>query len=103
MPRRRPRPDVLKGLSGRLLADLNRLGRIRNHLGPYDVRRALETWTAWQRSPASKRWLEEPWDHDPYPDHDPFHAREVLEAAAHALPRRTARELRERLRELDEI
>ncbi|USX49392.1 hypothetical protein [Lentzea sp. HUAS12] len=102
MPPKR-RPDVLKGLSGRLVADLERLERSRDHFYQGAVTSALRTWTAWQRSPASNHWPDGPQDHDLYPDHDPFHAREVLEAAAHALPRRTARELRERLRELDDI
>lgn len=103
MPRRRRRPDVLRGLSGRFTADLDRLERTRSYLYPGSVRRALEAWAGWQRSPARNRWLQQTWEWGHEPDEDPFHAREVLDAVARALPRTSARELRRRLRELDQI
>ncbi|MEU7475534.1 hypothetical protein AB0A63_06090 [Lentzea sp. NPDC042327] len=103
MPRKR-RPDVLKGLSGRLLADLGRVGRSRNHLGPGSVELALRVWTSWLASPARHRWMDEtPWEWDHYPEEDPFSARNLLDAVACALPRTSARELRRRLDELDDL
>lgn len=102
MPRRRQ--DVLKGFSGRFIADLGRLERTRNYLWPGDVELALSRWTAWVRSPSRKCWLDQtPWEWDHYPNEDPFRAREVLGAVACALPRKSARELRKRLDELDAL
>src|SRR5690349_230300 len=103
MPRRRP--DVLRGLSGRCLADLNRLERSRNYLWPGDVRRALEDWAGYLRSPARRLWLliDDVGCGEGECCPNPFKARELLDRVVGALPRRSARELRERLEELDDL
>ncbi|MEV6243281.1 hypothetical protein [Lentzea sp. NPDC051838] len=98
MPRKRP--DVMRGLSGRLVADLDRLERSRNYLWHGEVKRALEDWAAYQRSPARRLWLDDP----PVMcscDVDPAHLRELLGHVADALPSKSGRELRKRLQELD--
>ncbi|MFS8102071.1 hypothetical protein LFM09_33585 [Lentzea alba] len=101
MPRKRP--DVLRGLSSRFRADLDRLERTRNYLWPGDVERALEAWLRYADSPARRLWLD---DHPPYScscDVSPAESRQLLEFVAHALPRKSARELRRRLQELDDL
>src|SRR4051812_43966342 len=101
MPRRPPR---MSGASPRLLADVERLERSRNYLWPGAVWLALDVWTAWVRSPSRKCWMDQtPWEWEYYPEEDPFRAREVLGAVACALPRKSARELRKRLKELDDL
>ena len=103
MPRRRPRPDVLRGLSGRLLADLDRLERTRNYLWPGDTARALEAWIRYEDSPARRFWRNDDRTDDCGCCPHPVEQRQLLGFVARALPRRSARELRRRLEELDDL
>ena len=101
MPRRRL--DVLRGFSGRFTADLARLERTRNYLWPGSTAQALEAWTRYENSPARRFWLDEsPVDDCGCCPH-PVEQRELLDHVADALPRRSARELRRRLSELDAL
>ncbi|ANZ36417.1 hypothetical protein BBK82_10440 [Lentzea guizhouensis] len=101
MPRRRP--DVLKGFSSRFLGDLDRLERTRNYLWPGEVMRALEAWLRYADSPARRFWLDDNLVDDCGCCPDPVEQRQLLEHVACALPRKSARELRRRLDELDDL
>ena len=99
MPRRRL--DVLRGFSGRFIADLDRLERTRNYLWPGSTALALEAWIRYENSPARRFWLNDgPVDDCGCCPH-PVEQRRLLGFVARALPRRSAREMRKRLDELD--
>lgn len=95
---------MLGEFSQRFTSDVVRLELSRNHLGPCAVEIALRAWTEFV--------------HDPYRGlgdfdskgcglswccADPSEARELLGFVALALPRKSARELRERLGQLDAL
>ncbi|MDX8143359.1 hypothetical protein SK854_14625 [Lentzea sp. BCCO 10_0061] len=101
--KRHRRLDVLKGFSGRFIADLDHLERTRNYLWPGDVARALEAWIRYENSPARRFWLNESSADDCGCCPHPVEQRELLGFVARALPRKSARELRKRLEELDAL
>ncbi|WP_045311931.1 hypothetical protein [Lentzea aerocolonigenes] len=97
------RPDVLRGLSGRLIADIDRIERTRNYLWPGSVTLALESWVRYADSPARRLWLyDSPVDECECCPH-PVQQRRLLDHVVSALPRKSARELRKRLQALDDL
>ncbi|WP_394613970.1 hypothetical protein JNUCC0626_29325 [Lentzea sp. JNUCC 0626] len=103
MPRRHP-GMLLDSFSPRLRSDVQRLEASRNYLGPFAVEIALRAWTDFVHRPNRRIWdfdvegCGERWCCT-----DPREAREILGAVACALPRKSARELRRRLQELDDL
>jgi hypothetical protein len=102
MPRRRP--DVLDSFSSRFLSDIARLELSRNYLWPTAVQSSLRIWLAFVHRPHRRLWVEDDggcgiWECCG----DPFEARELLDFVARALPRKSAKELRKRLDELDAL
>lgn len=102
MPRRRA--GELHGFSPRFLSDIVRLELSRNYLWPTAVQSALRHWTEFLHNPYRRLWDVDTegcgvWECCG----DPHEARELLEFVALALPRKSARELRRRLDELDDL
>lgn len=100
---RRNTLNPILGLSRRTLCEIVRIEETRNYLWPGDVGQSLRRWRSFVYEPDHRLW-------DPrYPGctewlccGDPFRARENLEGAMLALPRRAARELRVLVSALDE-
>jgi hypothetical protein len=94
----------LDRFTARLRADVARLERSRGYLEPFTVEYALRQWRAFVHNPYRRLWdddVEDPcgvW----WCCGNPHEARELLGFVACALPRKSARELRRHLRELDE-
>jgi hypothetical protein len=95
---------ALGEFSQRFTSDVVRLELSRNYLGPFAVEIALRAWTEFVHDPYRRLW-----DFDSkgcgisWCCADPSEARELLGFVARALPRRSARELRKRLDELDAL
>ncbi|WP_146231409.1 hypothetical protein [Lentzea atacamensis] len=120
MPRRHPaarrprkrgpifRYPVMRGFSPRLLADVDQLELTRNYLYPSYVGVLLQRWTRFMHKSPYLRFR----DTDIGPEFpppvcdccfDPYEARVLLEFVTLALPRKSAKELRKRLDELDDV
>ncbi len=92
------------GFSPRLRADVDELEHDRNYLWPTAVESSFRRWAHSVREPYRRLW-------DRGVDGcgvwnccgDPYEARELLDFVARALPRKSARELRERLEPLDDL
>ncbi|WP_434450915.1 hypothetical protein [Lentzea sp. E54] len=102
MPRRRP--NELDGFSDRFLSDIVRLELSRGYLWPTAVQSSLRHWTEFVHTPYRRLWDYDEngcgfWDCCG----NPFEARELLDFVARALPRKSAKELRRRLTELDDL
>ena len=102
MPRRRP--SELDRFSQRFLSDIVRLELSRGYLWPTAVHSALEHWTGFVHNPYRRLWDVDVdgcgiWECCG----DPYEARELLGFVARALPRKSARELRKRLKALDDL
>lgn len=104
--RRQQQPDsasFIRGLSGRALYDVGRLERTRGYLWPGRTERALRMWQHFVSLPERRLWVDNEggcgvWECCG----EPREARDVLEGVMLALPKRSARELRELIRESDD-
>jgi hypothetical protein len=102
VPRRRR--TVLDGFSERFIADIVRLELSRGYLWPTAVLSALQHWTEFVHNPYRRLWDVDVdgcgrWECCA----DPYEARQLLDFVARALPRKSAGELRERLKALDDL
>ncbi|MET9959491.1 hypothetical protein ABZ128_10485 [Streptomyces sp. NPDC006326] len=110
MPRRRPgelragyprqrrtqgaQPSI-DGMSAHAVRDVVRLEDTRNYLEPGDVILALDRWQQFVRSSEGRQWDECEWDDVHwYCCGNPLEGRVLLDKVMHALPPRSARELR---------
>lgn len=103
MPRRHP--DELSRFSDRFVRDVTWLELNRGYLWPFAVQQALTSWATFVRYPYRRLLVDDDnrgcgfWGCCD----DPLEAREILGFVVRALPRNSARELRERLEELDDL
>ncbi|MFJ5989692.1 hypothetical protein [Lentzea sp. NPDC092896] len=103
MPRRHT-PMLVAEFSRRIMSDVLRLELSRNYLGLFAVEIALRAWTEFVHNPYRRLWdFESKGCGISWCCTDPYEARELLGFVARALPRKSAKELRRRLAELDAL
>ncbi|XKK39909.1 hypothetical protein HFP72_03535 [Nocardiopsis sp. ARC36] len=109
-PRARPgqkKRSAIDGLSSKTMAEIRRVEHRHPQLWPGIIGEAFPKWERYARDPRRP-----PWDDHLYPGSwyccweccgSPMMAKEFLDLLAHAMRNRPARELRARLRRLDEL
>ncbi|MFJ9742903.1 hypothetical protein [Streptomyces sp. NPDC101166] len=119
MPRRRPgriragsfrsrrtrgAEPAIDGLSARALRDISRLEHTRNYLQSGHVSAAVRRWKDYVHRPERQLWHDYEWG-DAHDDccGDPLQARALLDTVMQALPRRSARELRQIISRADAV